>query len=171
MWGSAHGASVPDNWLCGTYQIYPVEGELLELSEKWDSVSLETIKIMFPDRLEAYCVRALIAAAEENQEWAGATYDYIDRLAIGGLRREHSKIASKRLGKLILSFGKSEELTCADAFVLLTQSFINLFWGSMRGMIAKGYVRVEQREIDHIDVEVFFPTNRLISKLNCSLAS
>lgn len=172
MCGSAHGASnVPDNWLGGPYQVYPIEGELPELSEKWDGVDLKTIKAMFPDRLEAYCVLALIAAAEENQEWAGATYDYLDRLAIGGLRREHSKIAWKRLGKWIWSFGKSKELTRADAFVLLTQSFINLFWGSMRGMIVKGYVRVEQREIDFMDVDVFFPTARLVNKINCSLAS
>ena len=162
---------MPDNWLGGTYQVYPVEGELPKLSEKWSGVDLETIKAMFPDRLEAYCVLAFIAVAEESQGWAGATYDYIDRLAVGGLRREHSKIAWKRLGKWIWSFGQSKELTRVDMFVLLTKSFINLFWGSMRGMIAKEYVRVEQRKIEFMDVDVFYPTARLINKINCYLVN
>lgn len=172
MCGLSYASSnASDSWLGGFYQVYPLEKELPKLSEKWARVDWEIIKQMFPDRLEAYGVLALIAAAEETQEWAGATYDYLDRLAIGGLRREHRKFAWKRLGKWIGSFGRKNELTRYDILNLLTRDFALPFWGSMKGLVSKGYIRIEQREIDCVDVDVFFPTARLINKINCSLAS
>lgn len=172
MYRSTHKhGDVPDNLPCRRYQVYPVDIDVPEHSKKWASVDKETIRRVFPDRLEAYCVLALLVAAEENQEWVGVTYDYLDRLAIGGLRLDHNKVAWKRFGKWIWSFGKSKELTHADILVLLTQGFIQLFWGSMKGLTAKGYVCIERHRIDHVDVAVFFPTARLINKFNCSLSS
>ncbi|TSC55327.1 MAG: hypothetical protein G01um101418_984 [Parcubacteria group bacterium Gr01-1014_18] len=170
MCGSAYiSESSTAKWIGGFYQVYPIEEGVPIFPKKYKSTYRELIQKMFPDGLEAYCIEALILAAAENQKWAGATYDYIDRLAIGGLRRVHGKIANKRLAKWIWSFGKSKELTRADVSVLLLNSFISLFWGSMKGLIQKGYIRVEQREIEAVEVDAFFPTLRLVEKLNVSL--
>jgi hypothetical protein len=174
MCGSAHACGdVPDGWIGGFYQLYPVEEILPDLSDKWTNINLERISEVFPERLEAYCVLAFILAmgdAEEKGEWVGATYPYLDRLAVGYLRREHAWKAWKRLGKWILSFGRSNELTRTDLFILLMPSFTQFFWSSMKSLIFQGCVRVEEREIDETSVGVFFPTARLISKMNCSLS-
>ena len=169
MCGSYVANKEPENWLGGFYQVFPVEGELPEMSRKWDGVNLGTLKEMFPDGLDAYCLAAFIYASVENQEWAGATYDYLDRLAVGGLRREHGKVSRGCLRKWIWSFGRTKELSGTDVLVLLTGSFTHLFWNSMRGLVSKGYVRVERREMYDIDADVFFPTERLIRRINRSL--
>jgi len=106
-------------------------------------------------------------AARDSGHWAGATYAYLDRLAAGGLAQEHLSIAWKRLRRWIVSFGASKELTRSDVFALLNLGFVRVFWGSMKGLIAKGYVHVEEQELEDYnpDMDVFFPTSLLISKI------
>lgn len=164
MCGFSHSPrNILEDSLSETYQIYPLNKPIIFFLTNIEEINIDPITLLFPDHLEAYCILAFVLMAQDNKEWVGATYNYLDRLAIGYLRREHNKVAKKRLMRWIFSLGQENDMTRSDVFVLLTHNFINLFWGSMKTLVKKGYVHVEQREIDLFYVDVFFPTSRLIN--------
>lgn len=167
-------SNTPKDWLGGVYQVYPLAKNTYGYPDASFLENFEAIKAVFPNGLEAYCVFAFLIAADDAHAWAGATYMYLDRLTIA-LGRIHRRTAWKRLFRWIVSLGKSKELRSSDVIDLICYSFVHMFWVAMKGLIAKGYVRVEVREFDDEEdgyglegdttTDALFPTPLLIANL------
>lgn len=166
MCGSSIG--IPEKYNGYIYKVYPSLEEMPEIKEE---ITEDMVRKAFPEHLEAECAFAFLAMAELHEAWVGATYDYFDMIAVRSLRHARSRETWKRLWRVARTFGRSNELTKADIFVLVTNGFMPIFWNSMYGFVEKGYAKAYKTEVDGEEVQVFYPTARLVNKINCSLSN
>jgi hypothetical protein len=165
MCGHAFGGEEDQLYVGGFYQVYPTDERFPGLSENWETFSEENLIRVFPDKLEAYCVLVFLTSAFGEGRWSGMTYHYIDRMFVLS-RRMQSRSAWRRIGQWMLG---QRSISRSDVFSIFYYSSVGMFWGSMRSLVLKEYVSVEKKEIEGIEVDVFFPSKRLINKILCSL--
>ncbi len=172
-----HGGKGSDdsNWLGGIYQVYPIERDMPDIHPEWETIDIPRLQAIFPMRLEAYCVFALLIASGEINQWAGASYAYLDRLAIGPLRRHHSRSNWKGIWRFVSHSwdGRVREISRLNMAIHLTGSFVSIFWGSMRHLVDQGCVEASEKESEYssVPLEIYSPTPQLVQRINFFLSN